>query len=155
RVHAKVPQEVAVGQIRRHLGTVVHELARHKECQIEEGHLMLVAVGSAAWAVSAAWSRGNTPTAQYLHVLLRPSVRRTLQRSMSLKRGSSESAGTRRDGVLQEVPLARMQQSKVREWRVYRQAGDAMVVASQEASHGPFGMEQGKVKQLRYSVSRS
>jgi transposase len=28
------------GQIRRHLGSVFHELARRKECQIEEGHLM-------------------------------------------------------------------------------------------------------------------
>jgi putative transposase len=28
------------GQIRQHLGTVFHELARRKECQIEEGHLM-------------------------------------------------------------------------------------------------------------------
>jgi len=28
------------GQIRRHLGAVFHELARRKECQIEEGHLM-------------------------------------------------------------------------------------------------------------------
>jgi putative transposase len=27
-------------QIRRHLGTVFHELARRKEYQIEEGHLM-------------------------------------------------------------------------------------------------------------------
>jgi putative transposase len=26
------------GQIRRHLGTVFRELARRKECQIEEGH---------------------------------------------------------------------------------------------------------------------
>jgi putative transposase len=40
RVHTKVPQEVAVRQIRQHLGTVFHELARRKECQIEEGHLM-------------------------------------------------------------------------------------------------------------------
>ena len=28
------------GQIRRHLGSVFHELARRKECQIDEGHLM-------------------------------------------------------------------------------------------------------------------
>ena len=26
--------------LRRHLGEVFHELARHKECRIEEGHLM-------------------------------------------------------------------------------------------------------------------
>jgi putative transposase len=31
---------VLFGQIRQHLGTVFHELARRKECQIEEGHLM-------------------------------------------------------------------------------------------------------------------
>src|ERR1700758_196689 len=40
RVHAKVPQEMLFGQIRRHLASVFHELARRKECQIEEGHLM-------------------------------------------------------------------------------------------------------------------
>jgi hypothetical protein len=28
------------GQIRRHLGAVFHELARRKECKIEQGHLM-------------------------------------------------------------------------------------------------------------------
>src|SRR5262249_6670943 len=77
-------------------------------------------------------------------LLLRPSVWRTLQRSRSPKRGSPESAGTRRDGVLQEVPLAHMQQTKMRERKVYLQAA-TMVVASQ----------QGKVKHLRYSVSRS
>jgi REP element-mobilizing transposase RayT len=31
---------IAFGQIRRNLGTVFHELARRKECEIEEGHLM-------------------------------------------------------------------------------------------------------------------
>src|SRR5579863_10113453 len=40
RVHAEVPQEAAVWAIRRHLGTVFHELARRKECKIEEGHPM-------------------------------------------------------------------------------------------------------------------
>ena len=40
RVYAEVPQEVAFGQIRRRLGTVFHELAKRKECKIEEGHLM-------------------------------------------------------------------------------------------------------------------
>ena len=28
------------GKLRKHLGEVLHELARHKECTIEEGHLM-------------------------------------------------------------------------------------------------------------------
>ena len=28
------------GKLRRHLGKVLHELAKHKECTIEEGHLM-------------------------------------------------------------------------------------------------------------------
>ena len=36
----KYRKKVLFGQIRRHLGTVFHELARRKECQIEEGHLM-------------------------------------------------------------------------------------------------------------------
>jgi putative transposase len=27
-------------RIRRHLGTVFHDLARRKECQIKEGHLL-------------------------------------------------------------------------------------------------------------------
>ena len=30
------------GQTRRHLGQILHGLARQKECQILEGHLMLV-----------------------------------------------------------------------------------------------------------------
>ncbi len=29
------------GNIRKHLGTIFHELARQKECQIIEGHLMV------------------------------------------------------------------------------------------------------------------
>jgi putative transposase len=36
----KYRKKVQFGQIRRHLGTVFHELARRKECKIEEGHLM-------------------------------------------------------------------------------------------------------------------
>jgi putative transposase len=36
----KYRKKLLFGQIRRHLGTVFHELARRKECQIEEGHLM-------------------------------------------------------------------------------------------------------------------
>jgi REP element-mobilizing transposase RayT len=35
----KYRKKVLFGQIRRHLGTVFHELARCKECRIEEGHL--------------------------------------------------------------------------------------------------------------------
>ena len=37
---AKYRKKMLFGQIRRHLGSVFHELARCKECQIEEGHLM-------------------------------------------------------------------------------------------------------------------
>ena len=33
-------KKVLFGQIKRQLGTVFHELARRKECKIEEGHLM-------------------------------------------------------------------------------------------------------------------
>ena len=36
----KYRKKLLFGRIRRHLGTVFHELARCKECQIEEGHLM-------------------------------------------------------------------------------------------------------------------
>ena len=36
----KYRKKLLFGQIRRHLGTVFHELARGKECKIEEGHLM-------------------------------------------------------------------------------------------------------------------
>jgi len=35
----KYRNKVLFGQIRQHLGTVFHELARRKECQIEERHL--------------------------------------------------------------------------------------------------------------------
>src|SRR5262249_8575209 len=33
----KYRKKLLFGQIRRHLGTVFHELARRKECKIEEG----------------------------------------------------------------------------------------------------------------------
>jgi hypothetical protein len=33
-------KEALFGQIRRHLGTAFRELARRKECQIEQGHLL-------------------------------------------------------------------------------------------------------------------
>jgi putative transposase len=36
----KYRKKLLFGQIRQNLGTVFHELARRKECQIEEGHLM-------------------------------------------------------------------------------------------------------------------
>jgi putative transposase len=36
----KYRKKALFGQIRRHLGTVLRELARRKECQIEEGHLL-------------------------------------------------------------------------------------------------------------------
>jgi len=36
----KYRKKLLFGQIRRHLGSVFHELARGKECRIEEGHLM-------------------------------------------------------------------------------------------------------------------
>ena len=36
----KYRKKLLFGQIRRHLGTVFHELAKRKECKIEEGHLM-------------------------------------------------------------------------------------------------------------------
>ena len=40
RVQTKVPYRKKLLFVRQHLGTVFHELARRKECQIEEGHLM-------------------------------------------------------------------------------------------------------------------
>jgi putative transposase len=40
RVYAEVPQEALFGKIKRHLGRVFHDLARRKECRIEEEHLM-------------------------------------------------------------------------------------------------------------------
>jgi putative transposase len=36
----KYRKKVLYGQIRRELGTVLRELARQKECEIDEGHLM-------------------------------------------------------------------------------------------------------------------
>ena len=40
RVHAEVPQEAAVWTDRATIWKCIRELARRKECQIEEGHLM-------------------------------------------------------------------------------------------------------------------
>ena len=37
----KCRRKVLYGQLRRELGEVFHELARQKECRIEEGHLQL------------------------------------------------------------------------------------------------------------------
>jgi putative transposase len=37
----KCRKKVLYGQIRRELGTVIRELARQKECRVEEGHLMV------------------------------------------------------------------------------------------------------------------
>jgi putative transposase len=37
---SKYRRQVLYGEIRRQLGPVFHELARQKECQIIEGHLM-------------------------------------------------------------------------------------------------------------------
>lgn len=36
----KCRRKVLYGQLRRELGEVLHELARQKECRIEEGHLL-------------------------------------------------------------------------------------------------------------------
>jgi putative transposase len=36
----KCRRRTLYGNLRRHLGEVFHELAKHKECRIEEGHLM-------------------------------------------------------------------------------------------------------------------
>ena len=36
----KCRRKVLYGQLRRELGEVFHELARQKECRIEEGHLL-------------------------------------------------------------------------------------------------------------------
>ena len=33
-------RKMVFGQIRKHLGRIIHELARQKECKILEGHLM-------------------------------------------------------------------------------------------------------------------
>ena len=41
RVYAsKYRKKLLFGKIKRHLGQVFHDLARRKECRIEEGHLM-------------------------------------------------------------------------------------------------------------------
>ena len=36
----KYQKKLLFGKIKRHLGQVFHDLARRKECRIEEGHLM-------------------------------------------------------------------------------------------------------------------
>jgi putative transposase len=36
----KWPKKVLFGKIKRHLNQLFHDLARRKECRIEEGHLM-------------------------------------------------------------------------------------------------------------------
>ena len=36
----KYRRKALYGELRRHLGQVFHELARQKECKVEEGHLM-------------------------------------------------------------------------------------------------------------------
>ena len=36
----KCRRKVLYGQLRQHLGEVLRELARRKECEVEEGHLM-------------------------------------------------------------------------------------------------------------------
>ena len=36
----KYRRKTLYGELRRHLGQVFHELARQKECKVEEGHLM-------------------------------------------------------------------------------------------------------------------
>ena len=41
-------EKAMFGQVKRHLGGVFHELAGHKECRIEEGHLMPDVSGEAA-----------------------------------------------------------------------------------------------------------
>ena len=36
----KYRRKALYGELRRHMGQVFHELARQKECKVEEGHLM-------------------------------------------------------------------------------------------------------------------
>jgi putative transposase len=36
----KCRRKILYGEIRRHLGVIFHELARQKECQVIEGHLV-------------------------------------------------------------------------------------------------------------------
>ena len=40
RQEPKYRKKLLFGKIKRHLGQVFHDLARRKECRIEEGHLM-------------------------------------------------------------------------------------------------------------------
>ena len=56
------------GQTRRHLGQIFHGLARQKECQILEGHLMpdhvhmcIAIPQSTRWLRSSGFSRGRAP----------------------------------------------------------------------------------------------
>ena len=37
----KYRRKVLYGSLRKHLGKLFRELARHKECEVEEGHLMV------------------------------------------------------------------------------------------------------------------
>lgn len=37
---SKISEEGFYGQLRRELGAILHGLAKQKECEIEEGHLM-------------------------------------------------------------------------------------------------------------------
>jgi len=37
----KYRRKVLYGSVRKHLGKLLRELARHKECEVEEGHLMV------------------------------------------------------------------------------------------------------------------
>jgi putative transposase len=39
-VHPQVPEKVLYGELRRRLGEVFRTLAKQKECQVVEGHLM-------------------------------------------------------------------------------------------------------------------
>ena len=47
----KYRKKLLFGKIKRHLGQVFHDLARRKECRIEEGHLMPDHAHIAAWSV--------------------------------------------------------------------------------------------------------
>jgi REP element-mobilizing transposase RayT len=47
----KYRKKLLYGKIKRHLGQVFHDLARRKECRIEEGHLMPDHAHIAAWSV--------------------------------------------------------------------------------------------------------
>jgi putative transposase len=51
-------KKLLFGQIRRHLGTVFHDLARRKECRIEEGHCAECRVQAAQFARSQVVGEG-------------------------------------------------------------------------------------------------